>query len=358
MKKIIKLPRWARWFTRIVFTPAGIILGYVISDFIIERYNLAAPGTHDAFIWCIAGAAAGGALLLILGPFLCRLIYAAFKRETLSYRRYTPSDVISAFIGLTFGLFAAYLVTNLYRYIPAGYPLLVTTLAIGTYVILGITGMIMGHIYLSQIIAPNSKTMVFTPKVLDSSILIDGRIVDIAKTGFVSGPFVIPNFVISEIKSVADSSDPLKRNRGRRGLDVIKNLQSDKELSVVIDESVLGGDSETKLITLAKELRGEIVTVNYNLAKVASVKEIKTLNLNDLSNAIKPVALPGEKLTVEIVKQGKDKAQGLAYLPDGTMIVVENGGGSIGGRVEVVVSTSLQTSTGRIIFARIPDTSA
>lgn len=353
MSKIVRLPRWARWLTRIVFTPVGIIIGYVAADSLLVRYSLADPADPLFSLWCTLGALIGGAVLLFIGPFFCRLVYAWVKRDTASYRKFAPSEIVSAFIGLTLGLLIAFLITHLYSYIPDGYRLLVISLSIVTYVTLGVTGLILGHVYLSQILAPNTTTTVLTPKVLDSSILIDGRIVEIAETGFVSGPFVIPNFVLTEIKGVADSSDPLKRNRGRRGLDIIKALQSNKEYAVVIDESVWEGDNETKLIALAKELRGEIVTVNYNLAKVAGVKEVKTLNLNDLANAIKPVALPGEKLTVDVIKQGKDKTQGLAYLPDGTMIVVENGDEFIGKTVEVTVSTSIQTNTGRIIFAKV-----
>lgn len=355
MKKLVQLPRWGRWLTRIVFTPLGMILGYMATDSLLIQYELMSLNSVFYIPVCLGGAVVGGLILLFMGPFICRLVYAAVNRDSHVYKKYSSAEIVSAFIGLTCGLFIAFLVTNLYNFIPDNYIILIITLSIVTYIGLGVTGMILGHNYLSGIIAPNSVTTVLTPKLLDSSILIDGRIVDIAKTGFISGPFVIPNFIINEIKNVADNPDAVKRNRGRRGLDVIKTLQNDKSLSVVIDESVIEGDSETKIITLAKELRGEIVTVNYNLAKLADVKNVKTLNLNELSNAIKPVALPGEKITVEIIKQGKDKAQGVAYLPDGTMIVVENGGGCIGETKEVDVTTSLQTSTGRIIFARIEE---
>ncbi|HRX13993.1 MAG TPA: hypothetical protein P5087_03145 [Eubacteriales bacterium] len=355
MKKLIRLPRWGRWLTRIVFTPLGMILGYMGADSLIIQYNLLSSTSVFYIPICLGGAIVGGLILLFAGPFVCRLVYSSVNQESHIYKKYSPAEIVSAFIGLTCGLFIAFLVTNLYNFIPEAYNILTITLSIVTYIGLGVTGMILGHSYLSGIISPNSTTTVLTPKLLDSSILIDGRIVDIAKTGFICGPFVIPNFIINEIKNVADSPDAVKRNRGRRGLDVIKTLQNDKSLSVVIDESVLDGDNEAKIIALAKELKGEIVTVNYNLTKLADVKNVKTLNINDLSNAIKPVALPGEKLTVEIIKQGKDKAQGVAFLPDGTMIVVENGGDNIGETKDVSVATSLQTSTGRIIFARIEE---
>lgn len=355
MEKIIRLPRWARWLTRVVFTPLGMILGYMATDKLLLQFNLVASSDPFYTLWCFCGCLVGGVILLFLGPALCRLVYAIVMRDKHSYKKYSSAEIISSFIGLAAGLFTAYLITDLYSYIPEAYRLLVITLSVVTYVGLAVTGMILGHIYLSDVILPTNTARVASPKVLDSSILIDGRIVDIVKTGFLSGPFVIPNFVITEIKNIADNSDALKRNRGRRGLDVIKNLQSNKEIDLVMDESVLDGDNETKLITLTKQLKGEIVTVNYNLTKLASVKSVKTLNLNDLSNAIKPIALPGENMQVEIVKQGKDKAQGVAFLPDGTMIVVENGGNNIGETRDVTVTTSLQTSTGRIIFARLPD---
>jgi uncharacterized protein YacL len=355
MKKFVQLPRWAGWLARIIFAPAGFIIGYIACDSIINKYKLLPVDSALIFVCDFLAALLGAVTLLMVGPFICRLVYAAVKRDTNSYRRYTPAEIVSTCIGLICGLLVAYLVTQLYSFFPENYRVMVIALSISTYIGLGITGMILGHLYLSQIVSPNSTTTVLMPKVLDSSVLIDGRIAAIAKTGFASGPFVIPNFVLAEIKNIADSTDSIRRAKGRRALDIIQQLQNTKDISVVIDESVLDGDNESRLISLATELRGEIVTVNYNLAKLAALKDIKTLNINELSQAVKPDAIPGEKLTVNIVKEGKDKNQGLAYLPDGTMIVVENGGKHIGKTVETDVTTSLQTSTGRIIFVRIPE---
>ena len=194
-------------------------------------------------------------------------------------------------------------------------------------------------------------------KLLDTSAIIDGRIFDLCSTGFVEGTLVIPNFVLKELRHISDSSDPLKRNRGRRGLDVLARIQKELEMTVVLDETDFEDTPEVdvKLLKLAKQRGGCVVTGDYNLNKVADVSGIKVLNLNDLANALKPVMLPGEELPVSIVKEGKEANQGVAYLDDGTMIVVENGRRVIGETVWVCVTSVLQTSAGRMIFAKLRD---
>ena len=194
-------------------------------------------------------------------------------------------------------------------------------------------------------------------KLLDTSAIIDGRILDLCATGFVEGTLIIPNFVLKELRHISDSSDPLKRNRGRRGLDVLARIQKELQMNVVIDEEDFEDTQEVdvKLLKLAKLRGGCVVTGDYNLNKVADVSGIKVLNLNDLANALKPVMLPGEELSVSIVKEGKEANQGVAYLDDGTMIVVENGRRLIGETVWVCVTSVLQTSAGRMIFAKLRD---
>ncbi|GAA0596830.1 PIN/TRAM domain-containing protein [Virgibacillus siamensis] len=191
-------------------------------------------------------------------------------------------------------------------------------------------------------------------KILDTSVIIDGRIADICQTNFLEGTIVIPQFVLGELQHIADSSDVLKRNRGRRGLDILNRIQ--KELPVKVE--IYEGDFEeihevdSKLIKLAKVIDGIVVTNDFNLNKVCDLQGVSVLNINDLANAVKPVVLPGEELVVQVIKDGKEQNQGVAYLDDGTMIVVEEGREYIGKTIEVLITSVLQTSAGRMIFAK------
>lgn len=192
------------------------------------------------------------------------------------------------------------------------------------------------------------------PKILDTSVIIDGRIADICKTGFIEGPLVIPEFVLSELQHIADSSDSLKRNRGRRGLDILNKIQKELDIEIIIHDKKFEDVQEvdSKLLKLTQLLKGKILTNDYNLNKVAEVQGIEVLNINELANAVKPVVLPGEEMIVQVVRDGKESGQGLGYLDDGTMIVVESGRKFIGETIDVVVTSVLQTSAGRMIFAK------
>jgi uncharacterized protein YacL len=194
-------------------------------------------------------------------------------------------------------------------------------------------------------------------KILDTSVIIDGRIADITETGVVDGALLIPQFVLNELQHIADSSDSVKRTRGKRGLEVLHRIQKQTGIDVRIVETDFPAvrEVDAKLIEMAKEVRGKIVTNDANLNKVASLQGIQVLNINELANALKPVVLPGEEMNVKVLKEGKEMGQGLAYLDDGTMIVVDNGKRQIGRNIEVVVTSVLQTPAGRMIFARIKD---
>ena len=200
------------------------------------------------------------------------------------------------------------------------------------------------------------KTELNTPsyKLLDTSVIIDGRIADICKTGFIEGTLLIPVFVLEELQFIADSSDLLKRTRGRRGLDILKRMQTEFDILVKIDhqdyDDVTGVDS--KLIRLGQEIGAKIITNDFNLNKVADLQGVQVLNINELANAIKPVVIPGETMVVTVVKDGKEQGQGVAYLDDGTMIVVEGGHKHLNETLEVVVTSVLQTAAGRMIFAK------
>ena len=192
------------------------------------------------------------------------------------------------------------------------------------------------------------------PKILDTSVIIDGRIADIYKTGFIEGDLIIPDFVLDELRHIADSGDSLKRNRGRRGLDILNKLRDDFESNVRISEKQYPDTMEvdSKLLKTAQELHGVVLTNDFNLNKVAQFQGVKVLNINELSNAVKPVVLPGEEMVVLLLKDGKEMGQGVAYLDDGTMIVVENGRRYLNKTIIVIVTSVLQTAAGRMIFAR------
>ncbi|WP_018663987.1 PIN/TRAM domain-containing protein [Heyndrickxia acidiproducens] len=278
------------------------------------------------------------------------------------------TEILSGSLGLIFGLFIAYLVAIPFR----GIPIVNTVVPIIFTVLLGYIGFQVGFKKREEFVnlffnrphkrkglteheqegaAPaQAKTM----KLLDTSVIIDGRIADICQTGFLDGPIVIPLFVLEELQHIADSSDALKRNRGRRGLDILNRIQNDLPIEVQMYEGDFEDIQEvdSKLIKLAKLTNGIVVTNDYNLNKVCEFQKVRVLNINDLANAVKPVVLPGEELNVQLIKDGKEHHQGIAYLDDGTMIVVEEGKNYIGKRIDVLVTSVLQTSAGRMIFAK------
>lgn len=191
------------------------------------------------------------------------------------------------------------------------------------------------------------------PLILDTSVIIDGRILDIVKTGFLSGLVLVPKFVLIELQQVADSSDDLKRQRGRRGFEIVEELKKNKLIRLEVwDKDQNGKTVDEKLMNLAKSLHGKILTTDFNLNRLATISNIAVLNVNDLANAVKTSALPGEKMEIKIVHLGKDKAQGVGYLPDGTMAVVANCAEKIGQRIDVEVTKNIQTPAGKMIFAK------
>ena len=190
---------------------------------------------------------------------------------------------------------------------------------------------------------------------LDTSVIIDGRIADIAQTGFIGGPMLVPTFVLNELQHVADSSDALRRNRGRRGLELLNRMQKDSLIPVQITDMDVDGahNVDDKLVLLAKQIHCPVLTNDYNLNKVAELQGVTVLNINELANAVRAVYLPGETLTIQIIQEGKERGQGVGYLDDGTMVVIEDGEGAIKQTVVTVVTKVLQTAAGRMIFARM-----
>jgi uncharacterized protein YacL len=227
--------------------------------------------------------------------------------------------------------------------------------------ILGYLGLTLGGSKAEEIgrfansaLIPSSLSKTRSAYLLDTSVIIDGRIADICETGFIEGTLIIPQFILQELHHIADSNDPLKKTRGRRGLDVIEKIQKQKNQEVIIlDQNPPKDNVDAKLVDLALELNGTIITNDFNLNKVAELRGVKCLNLNKLANALKPAVLSGEVLTVQIIREGKTPGQGIAYLDDGTMVVVENARRHIGRTIEVTVTSVLQTGTGRMIFTEV-----
>jgi uncharacterized protein YacL len=275
------------------------------------------------------------------------------------------TDVLFGSIGLVFGLFVAFLIGFALNAIQV--PVVNTVAPILLTLLFGYLGFQVGFKKRDELLGlfgtkgkkkgsedDMEKRDKHSLKILDTSVIIDGRVADICQTGFLEGTIVIPQFVLSELQHIADSSDALKRNRGRRGLDILNRIQ--KELSVKVEihevdfEDIAEVDS--KLVKLAKLTDGVVVTNDFNLNKVCELQNVAVLNINDLANAVKPVVLPGEEMSVQVIKDGKEHHQGVAYLDDGTMIVVEDGRDFIGKRIDVLVTSVLQTSAGRMIFAK------
>ena len=196
------------------------------------------------------------------------------------------------------------------------------------------------------------------PMLLDTSVIIDGRIADIAETGILESEVIVPRFILGELHAIADSQDKLKRNRGRRGLDILNQLQASKHLDIqILDARVptveRARQVDEKLVALAEHLDGRVVTNDYNLNKVAKLRGVDVININELSNALKPVVLPGEKMRIKVIRAGEEPGQGVGYLEDGTMVVAEQGRDHVGEDIEITVTSVLQTSAGRMIFGRL-----
>lgn len=353
--------------SRLLFSTLGLLLGYGIVETLnnLKIVSLASDKIFTLLIY-IGVSLIFGIIFFILAPAFFKKLKNFVKSIEGELQKIPASDIALGTAGLIIGLIIAYLISQLFNKV--GPPYIGLAISIVFYIIFGYLGMIIPIRKREDILSAlpamarrtgkenqmNKKGKFSIPKILDTSVIIDGRIADISKTGFIEGPLIIPEFVLGELQHIADSSDDLKRNRGRRGLDILKIIQQELDIEVIISDKKYDEEKEvdSKLLKLTKELDGKILTNDYNLNKVAEVQGISVLNINDLANAVKPVVLPGEEMTIQVVKDGKESGQGLAYLDDGTMIVVENGRKYIGETINVLVTSVLQTSAGRMIFAR------
>lgn len=319
-----------------------------------------------ASLLCIAvGALAGG----IIGYFSSSYLIRQLKRFTMwveaQLAKMPVADVAAGATGLALGLVIANLFSYSFAKIPVAgdYIPVVFSIVFG-YLGLHITTRRRRDIAAALDFIPRTfkemrqkeKTSAQgkTYKLLDTSVIIDGRIADICETGFIEGTVLIPVFVLEELQHIADSADTLKRTRGRRGLDILQKIRTSQALKVEITNTDYDDTPEvdSKLVRLAQDVKGKIITNDFNLNKVAQLRGVPVLNINELSNAVKPVVIPGESMDVKVVKDGKEPGQGVAYLDDGTMIVIENGRRHMNENIRVEVTSALQTAAGRMIFAR------
>lgn len=340
INKIIKLS----------FLVLGGITGYTVSRAIVRSIGLSAAEDAETAIY-IASAVLLAAVFYVAAAKGISSLSEFFDRLENTIQNMTLYEIGVSAVGLIAGLIVANLIS-----IPVNKLSIVgIPLSISINILLGLTGVAVAaskkNDPLPGINNPKNTT---SAKVVDTSVIIDGRIADICRAGFLDGEIIIPSFVLDELQHIADSSDPLKRSKGRRGLDVLNILQKDLEFSVKIENYALpeGGEVDTELLKVAKKLDAKVLTIDYNLNKVAAVHKVDVLNINELSNAVKPIAIPGEEMVVQVIKDGKENNQGIGYLDDGTMVVVDGGRRHIGESVTVSVTSVLQTAAGRMIFAK------
>jgi uncharacterized protein YacL len=324
----------------------AVVRAIFVIIFVLASYHL------RPFHWSsVDSALFGGALGVVLVVFEMRL------------QRVNIGRLVGAAIGLTVGILAALMISHLLSLTSVEKHSLsyiqVAVLIFFAYLgsVVGATkGKLVNPSLLGSMVSGEGPVL-RGRKILDTSVIIDGRISDVCETGFVEGTLIIPQFVLRELQLVADSSDSLKRNRGRRGLDVLQRIRkmSSVQVQIVEDDFPKVRGVDMKLIELAKVMDAKIMTNDFNLNKVAQVQGVAVLNVNDLANSLKPVVLPGETMRVFILKEGKEHNQGIAYLDDGTMVVVDNARKMISKTIDIAVTSVLQTTAGRMIFGKYDD---
>lgn len=373
----------------------GAVLIYLVFDFrLIQGW-----GTMQRMISYLVGAAVGFGLFFAMADRWARFIRNRVDALSRQIRKAPLSEIVLRTIGLIIGLLIAGIISNPVLQLSISHVgnVIGVLIAITIYAVLGLLGVRLASMYHDDIMKTvqqfrdnltrrdeertqrsNEKKrkkrlakaleaeedrdeeddfFEGSPKILDTSVIIDGRIFEVMKAGFLEGPIIVSHYVLEELQYISDSSDALRRERGRKGLDRIHEMQMQARQDIHIDNTEIAKPKEVdlKLLVLTERYRGRLVTNDFNLNKVATVQNIPVLNVNDLANALKPIVIPGEHMRVSIIKPGKEPGQGLGYLDDGTMIVVENGYDEIGNTVDTVVTSVLQTSAGKMIFTRLPE---
>ena len=356
---------------KIVFAILGIGIGYSFFPWAWRLVNFNQPWLVNPIMNMFLGLV----IMSFLGLLLSNPLEALIKKIESSLLHQKPEVLITEGISMIVGLVIAALISTLFSHSQLFF--FNTILPVVLMIIFGYLGFIVGKMRFSDLPKlfalkkkAESEVVKATPeeevlerkvgenfyryKLLDTNILIDGRIYDLAKTGFLEGTLIVPNFVLYELQYIADSGDSIKRVRGRRGLDILNKLRTEKLVPVEMYEGDFEDIQEvdTKLIKLAKLLDAEIITNDYNLNKVSEFQNVRVLNVNALAKSLKPRVIPGEKLNVMVIKNGTERQQGVAYLDDGTMIVVEDGRYFMNKTIEVEVTSAIQTDAGRMIFAK------
>ncbi|MBI4558697.1 MAG: PIN domain nuclease [Candidatus Hydrogenedentes bacterium] len=335
---------------RVLFVLACSLMGVIWTFYIVGARGGQGTNVLTTYPWVTLGAVIGCGMSLVV------LYILRFVTQEL-FERLAPAlgaIVIAMIVGYFFGEYLVF-VTKVQDAIVKTY---ITTTLVLLFGYMGISiGLTRASNWEALIKAVRKRHYeTKSPKLIDTSVIIDGRIADIWKTGFVEGTLMIPRFVLRELQNIADSPDPLRRARGRRGLDILKSLQdSDSEggIEVLEDDPVDIREVDGKLVRVAREFNAKIITNDLNLNKVAQIEGVDVLNINDLANSLKPAVLPDEMMHVKIVKEGKEAFQGVGYLDDGTMVVVDGGKDFVGRDVGVTVTSVLQTTAGRMIFAKL-----
>lgn len=352
----------------LLFTVLGIVLsrqGETVLALLLPNSVLTETILGITFM-SLAAMLVGGIFGVIIGsfisPYLIKSLFMFTSTVEKSLSAMSTQDLIAGTLGLFLGLIIANLVGLAFGSVPYIGPYVSVALSIilgylGMHLVVSKKSELAGwlHLHAEGSFDKKKNKDHHTGKLLDTNVIIDGRVADIYRSGFLEGPIIVPVFVLEELQKIADSSDILKRNRGRRGLDILNHMRKNSKDDVIIVTNDFEDISEvdSKLVKLAREKNYKIVTNDYNLNKVAELQGVAVLNINDLAIAVKPAVIPGEQIFVQLVKSGKEEGQGVAYLEDGTMIVVENGSQCIGKEVPVIITSVLQTSAGKMIFAKL-----
>jgi uncharacterized protein YacL len=343
------------------------VLGFIVFGIIGWLVGTILAGTSDLNVaslrYILPLAAVGGAIGALVAPWITTRPAAGLRKVI---GELTAAQLVAASIGLVVGLVIAALTAIPLSYLPFPFSSILPTVVVIVFAYLGITIAVLRQKDITALFRRRGADAAAgslsagqegqaRPEalLLDTSVIIDGRIADIALTGFIRSPMLIPRFVLAELQYVADSSDSLRRNRGRRGLEMLNRMQKESPVPIqILDLDAEGARQvDAKLVQLARQLSCPILTNDFNLNRVAGLQGVQVLNINELSNAVRAVFLPGESLSIRVIQEGKEVGQGIGYLDDGTMVVIENGRRHIDNDIEVTVTKVLQTSAGRMIFA-------
>jgi uncharacterized protein YacL len=342
---------------RIVFASLLGLVGLLVGHEIARTVNMPTQTQFQYDLRFVGVPLLGTLVGIIVSPFAARGFERLVSGIEDAIARRAPAEALSGAIGLIVGLVVAFLVRDIFTpfaLVPRFGPVI-------SFVIYAVITLFFGYfgvrVGLRQRLTWWSRGAAYhsevAPKLLDTSVIVDGRVLEIVQAGFLDGRLIAPKFVLRELQLIADSADPVKRSRGRRGLEVLNKLREAAHGLEVSEDDPPERDVDGKLIALGRTLGAQILTNDYNLNRVAKVQGVEVLNINELANALKPVVMPGEEMVAKVVKEGKEPNQGVAYLDDGTMIVIENGKRVMGEEVEVLVTSVLQTAAGRMIFAKL-----